>query len=222
MTTWQRSLVDSLRVALGDEAVHPYGSYTSGELDGWSDLDVELDVSVAVARGQLGPLDSAALFGGEPWAWQDSRSDGVQTLRVVLADGRRVDARVRGGELDLPPAPDDLAIRFDAVLAATRIGRGNRLIGLHLVLGILRETLVLGMLLADRETGTDHHRSGTPHDALADEVAALLGRPVDLSLVTAACDLHAEARARLDPASRADWSGLAAVIRRATSAPDAY
>lgn len=213
MTTWQGRLVDDLRRTLGDDAVRPYGSFADGGLDGWSDLDVELRLS--------GDTDAETLFGAPLWAWQDHRTaqqdTPVQTVRAVLADGRRVDATVRGAALVLPEAPADLAIRFDAALALTRIGRGADLIGLHLVLGVLRETLVLGMLLADRDTGSDHHRSATEHDTLAARVADVAGGPVDLALVTAACALHGSTRTLLDPDHRPDWSGLAAVTRLAVA-----
>lgn len=207
MTTWQADLLDELRGAIGSDAVRPYGSVVDGGLDAWSDLDVVLELD--------GDVRIADLVDGTPWAWQEHRDVQDETVRLVFADGRRLDLRARGGHVLLPEAPADVAVRFDAALALTRIGRGAKLIGLHLLLGIVRGALVDGMLLADRATGTDHHRVGTEHDAFADEVAALLAGPLDTSMPLAVCELVGRVRRRLEPVYLPDWTGLVAVARLA-------
>lgn len=214
---WQSDLVDHLRRALAPAGrVEPYGSYLDPDsLDGWSDLDVAVELSDAI------PFDGLGV--GQPWAWQDTSSieDDHQTLRTVLADGRRLDLSVRGAMITAPDPGPDNPIRFEAALAATRFGRGDRLIGLHLTLGILRECLVIAMLLRDRQLGSDRHRFGSDLDRRAAEVAriaALAEKSEDFgarpTVVERACHLYGDWRSELHPDYRADWSGLAAVIDR--------
>ena len=137
-------------------------------------------------------------------------------MRLVFRDGRRVDALVTGTHrLALPEPACDNPVRFDAALAASRIGRGSDLIGLHLVLGILREALVQLMLIADRDTGTNHRRLGTRHDAHAAEAAAIAARRLRPETALEACELYARWRGELEPTYRADWSGLRKVLERA-------
>jgi hypothetical protein len=49
---------------------------------------------------------------------------------------------------------------FKAVLAVTKVVRGDLLIALHLSLDLARDCCVLGMLLRDRAEGTNYHRRG--------------------------------------------------------------
>ena len=186
----------------------PYGSVAEDhDLDPWSDLDVRIRLPA--------PASAETLFGARLWAWQESLDDAGQHLRLVFVDGRRVDAVLAGGHrLALPAPPSDNAVRFEAALAATRIGRGSDLIGLHLVLGILRYALVQVMLLADRDTGTNHRRFATGHDARAAEAAAIAASPLRPETALDACELYARWRRELEPAYRADWSGLRAVLDR--------
>lgn len=63
------------------------------------------------------------------------------------------------------PAGDAVArlggeLRWNAVLAAVKVARGDLLIGTHLALAAAQAPLVLAMLLRDRRTGTRHHRRG--------------------------------------------------------------
>ena len=205
MTSWQGRLLEALRAIPGLE-VEPYGSVAEGQdLDQWSDLDVRLRLS--------GPASAEALFGARLWAWQEAIDDAGQHLRLVFSDGRRVDLLAGGAHwLTLPEPPVDNTVRFEAALAASRLGRGSRLVGLHLVLGILREALVQVMLIADRDTGTNHHRRETVHDARAAEAAAVAGRPLRPEMALEACELYAKWRLELDPSYRPDWSGLREVI----------
>ena len=50
---------------------------------------------------------------------------------------------------------------FKGMLAVSKAAREELLVALHLSLDMIRDCLVLGMMLRDRETGTDHHRDGT-------------------------------------------------------------
>lgn len=196
---WQLDLLERLRTAPIVRDVRTYGSVTTrGLLDRWSDLDVEVGLSSDVDAGHL--------FGGTPWAWQDARDRAdptVQRLRLVLADGRRVDAAIRGGTVRLPEPSPDNAVRFDLALAATRFGRGADLIGLHLVLGVVRSTLELWMAVEDRRTGTTHHRSGSATDAAAARALAALADPLGPATVLQAAALHDEARAALHESAQA-------------------
>lgn len=207
MTSWPGRLLEELRKS-PDVEVEPYGSVAENlDLDGWSDLDVRLRLSV--------PATAETLFKARLWAALESIDDLGQHLRLVFRDGRRVDALVTGAHrLALPEPPRDNSVRFEAALAASRIGRGNELIGLHLVLGILREALVQVMLIADRDTGTNHHRLGTGHDARAAEAAAVAARPLRPETALEACELYGRWREELEPAYTADWSGLHRVLER--------
>jgi hypothetical protein len=211
---WQPALLEQIRRALPPGgAVRPYGSVLAPDtLDRWSDLDVEVDLPVAVP--------AEALVDGVPWAWQDDTADGLQRLRLVLRDGRRVDAAVRGGPALLPEPPTDNGARFDLALAAVRFGRGADLIGLHLALGVVREALELGMLLADRRTGTVHHRARTEADAAAAQALDALAGELGPGLTLRVADFAAERRAAVDDHYRADWSGLVAIVTEPTGVRD--
>ena len=204
--TWQEELVARLRLDRALTDVKPYGSSSSGEgVDGWSDLDVVV--------GSTAHREVEEVLGAPLWAWQEALEDD-QRLRLVLRDGRRVDLRVEGVPMRLPRPPVDVAVRFDAALAACRIGRGAELIGLHLLLGVLREALLQGMLLADREAGTTHHRAGTAEDRRVAEVGALIARPLHVEAAAEAYGLFGRWRAELDASYAADPSGLEAVLAR--------
>lgn len=120
---WQQTLLEQLGVAgPAVRAVRPYGSVlTPSELDRWSDLDAEVDLSA--------DMDARTLLGAELWAWQSTLDDGVHRVRLVLRDGRRCDLAVRGAALVLPPPPADNPVRFDLALgrhasAAVRTSSG--------------------------------------------------------------------------------------------------
>jgi hypothetical protein len=204
--TWQTDLLERIRAQVpAGSTVEPYGSVTEpGTLDGWSDVDVTLTLTADV--------DADALLDGTPWAWQEHETETTQTVRLVLVDGRRVDLTVLGEHVRLPTPPADDSVRFDAALAAVRFGRRNDLIGMHLVLGIVRTALVDVMVAIDAETGTDHHRSGSPLDARASEAQALLAEPLGPDLALRAAEFAGRCRTAIDPGHRADWSGLRAVI----------
>ena len=206
MVQWQQALLERVRLAgPAVRAVQPYGSVlTPADLDRWSDLDVELEL--------VADVDASVLFGGDPWAWQDTVDDGVQRVRLVLRDGRRVDAAARGASILLPTPSADNSARFDLALAATRFGRGADVIGLHLTLGVVRDALVQRMLVADRREGTAHHRFGSGSDgAAASALAALAGEPSP-ALTIRVASFYAESRAAADDGYRPDWSGLTALL----------
>lgn len=212
MTGWQHDLLDRLVRALPAGSVSPYGSVTrAGELDRWSDLDVRVRVRH--------PLDVEQVLAARLWAWQEERGTTAHQLRLVTDDGRRVDLTIDGPPSVLPSPPADLAVRFDAALAAVRLGRGNLLIGLHLVLGIGREALVRSMESADLATGTVHHRMATPYDSRATEVAALAADGLHPAVALRAYELYGKWRAALDPGYAPDASGLVSVLRRGDALP---
>ena len=115
-------------------------------VDGWSDLDLHLRLPA--------PVELVGLFGPSViWAAEIREAPNGQVVRAGLADGRRIDLRVEGGRLLSPALPRDNEVRFLAALAATKLGRGDRLIGTHLVLKLLQACLVQAMLLRDRDQG---------------------------------------------------------------------
>lgn len=208
MSGWQSELLEKLGNDLSTGQVNVYGSLQNGDdVDGWSDLDIRLRMSDAA--------DVEIVFGARLWAWQESNDDTSQTLRLVFRDGRRVDAVITGHALALPNPPVDNDVRFRSALAATRLGRGNTVIGMHLWAGLLRDALELGMQLADREANSDNHPFPTRQDAsLLAELKRLTISTPDPSLVIAVCDIYARWRSELESGYTADWFGLRAVIDR--------
>jgi hypothetical protein len=212
--TWQAAMLDELaRLAGAGGRVEPYGSVVDGDLDAWSDLDADLVLPGRDLR--LERIDGAAL-----WTYTPARDRDLDVYRIVLDDGRRIDLRVSGGRLLMPEPPPDDATRFDLALAAARCGRGDALIGTHLLLDVLRECLVLAMEARDAAAGTRVHRSGGALDARADEARAIAALPVlDLSRphpTELAAELYGRWRAELEPDYTSDWSGLTAVLDRGT------
>lgn len=207
-TTWQTDLLADLALALPGADLEPYGSVTHPSfMDGWSDLDVAITCRSA--------FDVEEVLQGRLWAFQSTTDAEGQVLRAVLVDGRRVDLRIRGPRAALPPPPPDNSIRFDAALSAVRLGRGSHLIGLHLLLGVLRDALVHRMVAADRATGTTHHRESTGFDADAAAVLEAIGEPLGPQTALAVYELHGAWRAATEPAFTPDPAGLQAVIERA-------
>lgn len=201
--TWQQELVSALRCQ--GVAVELKGSALRPEtLDGWSDADLGVQLEHdRPAEGLVGPL----------WAYEEALDGPTQVLRTVLTDGRRVDLAVTGARLLLPAldaAVNDL--RFLLAMAAAKLGRGDRLIGSHLVLEAMQLCLVQAMLLRDRDEGTAVHRYGTGRDAEVDALMAVLGSGLDvLDGVAALFDRwHGE----LDPTYVADWEPLRRLVER--------
>ncbi|PWH06034.1 hypothetical protein DEO23_09455 [Brachybacterium endophyticum] len=210
-TPWQLTTLETLRTNLPTARITPYGSATEpSTLDGWSDLDVQIAAD--------SPVDVATALGSPIWTYQHIVESEHEVVRVVLADGRRADLTITGGPAVLPAAAADSEVRFDAALAAVRFGRGSDLIGLHLTLGILRQTLVQGMLRADRDAGTTHHRHANPPDADAAGVLEILQSPLGPATAREAYLQYGRWRQRLDPAYAPDARGLDALIRRGTGA----
>ncbi|GAA1833855.1 hypothetical protein [Microlunatus capsulatus] len=214
MSGWQAALADDLRARLGARAaVELAGSALAPEtLDGWSDLDLHLRLAEDV--------DLAALVDPEAvWAHDVATSAQEQVVRLVLRDGRRLDLQVRGpGRLGVPAPEEPGRSRFLAALVAVKTGRDDRLIATHLLLELLRTALVLRMVRRDRDTGTTVHRTGTAHDALAEEVAPAAALPLPEAL-TAARVLLDRGWSALDPAHVPDWSGLDALLARGAADP---
>ena len=214
--TWQQDLRDDLVARLPPGAhVRVTGSTAEPEqLDCWSDLDLHVDLPGSAPTDLLAACDV--------WAAAVEVSATGQVLRVVLADGRRLDLVVNGGTVTVPPLAADNDVRFMAALAAAKLGRGDHLIGLHLTLDLLRSCLVLAMQLRDRDLGTTSHRFGSEHDTLATEVTALLADPIEVTsrpnLVERTVALYATWRQDLEPAYEPDWSGLSCVIDRGGAA----
>jgi hypothetical protein len=215
---WQTDLAHALIMNLPAGArCDPAGSVLHpGQLDGWSDLDLHVDLPRSAEPVEL-------LAGLEVWSVTAEVTATRQILRAVIIDGRRVDLVITGGRVSLPERAADNHVRALAAQAAAKLGRGDRLIGLHLTLDLARHCLVQAMLLRDRDQGTTIHRYGSERDALADEIAGL--RLDDLAItprpnvVERTVDLYARWRSELDPDYRPDWSGLRAVIDRGLAGP---
>jgi hypothetical protein len=57
--------------------------------------------------------------------------------------------------------------RFKSMQAVYKVVRGDLLIALHLTQDLIRDCCVLGMMLRDRETGTNIHKHGGAGNQLA-------------------------------------------------------
>ncbi|GAB3743734.1 hypothetical protein [Microlunatus parietis] len=214
MDPWQAGLARELimRLPAGADSAAAGSVLQPEQLDGWSDLDLHVDLPRSAE-----PVD--LLAGLEIWSVTEEASADRQVLRAVITDGRRVDLVITGGgRVRLPDRAPDNHIRALVAQAAAKLGRGDRLIGLHLTLELVRHCLVQAMLLRDRDQGTTIHRSGSARDALADEIAGLdlddLGVTPRPNVVERTVDLYARWRSELEPDYRPDWSGLRAVIDR--------
>jgi hypothetical protein len=210
---WQSAHFEQVVAALPDAAVELHGSATRVEqLDGWSDLDLRLTTDGGV------PLESLTVGSGL-WAYEDVRTPTAEICRTVLADGRRVDVSINGaGRIIGLESTQDNEIRFLASMAATKLGRGDRLIGGHLALDLIRSCLVIAMQLRDRDCGTTVHRHGSDRDRYAEQAMRLASLPLAITprpnVVERTTELYAAWRAELDPEYQPDWSGLSALIDR--------
>ncbi|MFI9788643.1 hypothetical protein ACIHEI_34810 [Kitasatospora sp. NPDC051984] len=202
---WQYEALPVLRALAADEPsaqkLEVAGSARDERtLDVWSDLDVLVtatsdpqpiaDRLALAVTAELGPL------------YASSRSVGDQEagVRLVLADLRRIDLTVRATRATAnPPALPDTGgplariaaeYRFDAVLAAFKTARQDLLIGAHLVLQLPRHLLVATMILRDRETGTRHHRHGSPEWNTWLERLAAVAPPDSATTITASIRHH--------------------------------
>ena len=207
MSMWQADTLSTLREALPDAEIEVYGSMLEpASTDSWSDLDVMVRVT--------SPVSLEAALGAPLWAWQSVQDGDEHVVRAVLDDGRRVDLTITGAEGLLPDQPADNDIRFDATLAAVKFGRGSHLIGLHLTLGIIRESLVQWMVAADRQEGTAQHPHATALDDRAVDELSLLRVPAGPATARAAYEHYCAARAAVEPGFVSGLEGLDAMIVR--------
>lgn len=77
---------------------------------------------------------------------------------------------------------------------------------------MVREALVHSMVLADQQTGSVHHRSGTGADAAAARALTVLSTEPAPALTIQVADFYAESRRRIDSDYKPDWDGLAAIV----------
>lgn len=214
---WQTETVQLImdRLPPGARAEVVGSAADPGLLDRWSDVDVHLTLTDDHDLDDL-------LAGSMVWVITESDDTDSQLLRIVLTDGRRLDLTVHGpGRMTHghDTAADDP--RMLLVLATVKLGRGDRLIGAHLLLEFLQHCLIQVMLLRDRDEGTTVHRHGTARDREATDVAAVLSLPwvvePDPRVIDAAIALHDRYRSELEPTYRADWSGLIRLLAQASA-----
>ncbi|MEO1450007.1 MAG: hypothetical protein AAFV07_10800, partial [Bacteroidota bacterium] len=167
-----------------------YGSaLVPEEMDIWSDLDllvechVMTDIQAAINRlwGQLGDVIARERTESD-WHFIDRvvLDTGVNILMVDLKCVAALSEdqiprlyRLLSG----PPLPEHLpsasskapsistatqveSTRFKAYQAVKKFMRGDNLIGLHLLLDLVREALVMQMVVRDQALGTNVHRFG--------------------------------------------------------------
>lgn len=224
------------RAALVDDVADVWilGSARNPEsLDRWSDVDVGMVVTGQVPLASLLPPESVV------WALDRSSDDVRSSCRVVLADGRRIDFVVASageferaggrrasacgpghaattGALVVPDPPDAAVneVRFVAVLAAVKYGRGDQLIGSHLTFELARLCLVQAMLLRDRDERTTSHRYGTARDEHAGSIWSILQSDdaTPQTRIRALAESFDRLHSELDSRYLADWSGLRRLI----------
>lgn len=217
---WQEELVRDIAGRLPEgAALEVVGSVEQRVLvDGWSDLDLQLRLPESVELMTL-------LVGSAVWAVEAVDAAKGQVIRVVVADGRRIDVVVEVGRLLLPPLASDNEVRFLAALAVSKLGRHDQLIGGHLVLELLQACLVQAMLLRDQDEASRVHRTGTARDVLAAEVLRLAHLPLQVTVrpnvVEQIVGLYGQWRQEWDGDYEPDWSGLTAVLRRGLQRPAA-
>jgi hypothetical protein len=219
---WQQALLAEIRAATAEDprviAVQAYGSVASGRADAWSDLDVAVRV-VAGAAGAVADPRWLSRF-GRVWASDATANSSRTVMRVVYADGRRLDLTVadagRRVGTPLAPALDRLAarttrVRFAAALAVVKAVRGDLLLATHLTLGLLRDCLELALALRDRRTGVV--------DEVPARIAALIRAAGDagaiLDALAGVAKLYDELASAQDARYQPDWSGLEALLARA-------
>jgi hypothetical protein len=218
---WQQQMIRevSARLPAGAELEVVGSAGERSLVDGWSDLDLHLRLPHAVELAHL-------LHGSVVWASEVTESPEEQVVRAVLADGRRLDLVIETGRLLLPVLVSDNDVRFLAALAVCKLGRHDRLIGMHLVLELLQACLVQAMLLRDRDEGTSVHRTGTRRDHLAAEVGRIARLPLDVAVrpnvVERIVDLYGQWRGQLETGYVPDWSGLEAVVARGLGESDGH
>lgn len=158
---------------------------------------------------------------------------GLAALRASgpLRLGERVVfGAVDGGGSNGPPLPDapsdreandaferlGTELRWNAVLAAVKVARGDLLIGTHLTLAAAQAPLVLAMLLRDRQTGTQHHRhgDGTFPPSWTRPLPAVAGACGVLDLLAWAADAWCSLAPQWDPTANADLRPLHCLLAR--------
>lgn len=123
------------------------------------------------------------------------------------------DSRDAGAEAQEAFRRLEREFRWNGVLAAVKVGRGDLLIGGHLALEMAQSCLVLAMLLRDRALGTRHHRHG-------DGIAPPLRLPPALTaegvadMIVAATACWAQLSAQWDPAYVFPKAPLLALLDR--------
>lgn len=229
---WQHEFLRRLTILTNEiqaiESIRTFGSVVDGEIDEWSDLDVEL----AVDRDRLGEVyPSVEWFAplGDVYTVSRQFDGNIAVLRVVFTDLKRLDLRLvlsnpeyASTELTgLPPGSTRefetsvAGFLFEAVLAVAKIARDDLLIGGHLVLNLERRVLEQAMMLRDRDLGTTiHHHGGLYNEiALKFELGGMdagsLRRRIGVAI-----DMFDQTARQLDESFDQDWSPLLNCLRR--------
>ncbi len=202
--------------------------------DGWTDLDVGIVAEssavdrLAEVRDWLPDADRIALVRGRALRGRDF------IRRVVFTDLQWLDIFVMSSadtlrrprrrllpeplpaetglsdedELFCDAMPEATAeeVVFDAAMALKKLSRGNLLDGMEMALELAHRCVKLGQLIRSRESGSVHHRGGSPHDHIAADIGAVAPGSTAIAIAhyvrdqaNRYCELHAE----LDP-SHAD------------------
>lgn len=124
-------------------------------LDKYSDVDLEIHLAHTT------PFDIKRVVKKLPPALGYEIHN--NTLRICLWEGWRFDLSF------IYPAEDSLEDKvenlvnsfwFTASMVLTKLGRGDNLIASHLALELCRQTIVMQMLIRDRDKNTNTHRFG--------------------------------------------------------------
>ncbi len=130
-------------------------------------------------------------------------------LRVLLSRSAEISVCLAGplqtGAYS-PPASEQFSALTDgfwfrAVVAISKVVRDDRVIALHLALGLLQDACVLAMMLRDRATGTTQHKTGGIANDIVADFAGTVQPPTPLGIL----DL-VESSARIFDHLASSWS----------------
>lgn len=222
---------DYARFFPATEWLKPFGALYATETTDFEDFAVRRCQFTSLWRIDFDLVSEGSLRGIADWKERLlTRDRRVLFCRSdVLSEALGVTQDLSAGAA--PPVADDwwehftTEFWFRGMLAATKLGREEMLVGLHLTLDMVRDCAHVAMLLRDRDTGSNHHRDGRD----GNHYMPLLERcqhpyTVEglLDTMAAAATVFDDLASRLDPGYRPRRQTLLEyldIVRRSRQAP---